>query len=480
MAEIFVRNGWKQWIAALFLASFSIFVINPNTAQAERVRYPAQLDGCLLGAVGLQWARPTCSGSVAAYYSINTTDTSASCDADIITANQPVTCTVSGTLLDGNPFSFTATQQMWPWYICSYGALPGSSVNGVDAFNCEYDLDNINSVKNLGNNASCDSVVGNPIHARTGNKSTIEFDYNSQSLTFIRHYNSQQNKLDRHIGIRWRHTYSSKLIFSQNDTLSMAFIERSNGRSLIFTLENDLWNSDEDISDQLLELPSGNWQFITTDDTIEHYDTNGNLIAIIDPDDRTQTLTYDANGRLIVVSDDVGRTLGFTYDSSSRIDTLTDPAGGIYWYSYDTVGNLISVTYPDGKVRTYHYNEPTYTSGANLPNALTGIADENGVRYATYTYDTSGRAIITEHASGADRHQLSYSTDGSNTVVTDPLGSQYTRQFQTILGVAKNIGQSQPAGSGCSAASSATTYDINGNATVVPILMATRPAMLLI
>jgi YD repeat-containing protein len=126
---------------------------------------------------------------------------------------------------------------------------------------------------------------------------------------------------------------------------------------------------------------------------------------------------------------------------------------------------LTSVTYPDGKIRTYHYNEQAYTSNTNLPNALTGITDENGVRFATYTYDTQGRAVVTEHAGGVKRYVLGYSTDGSNTIVTDPLGSQYTHYFQTILGVAKSTGQSQPAGSGCSAASSNMTYDANGNIT---------------
>lgn len=142
---------------------------------------------------------------------------------------------------------------------------------------------------------------------------------------------------------------------------------------------------------------------------------------------------------------------------------MTDPTNGVTQYTYDTAGNLTAVIYPDGKTRAYHYNEQAYTSNTNLPNALTGITDENGVRFATYTYDTQGRAVVTEHAGGVERYVLGYSTDGTNTIVTDPLNSQYTHHFQTILGVAKSTGQSQPAGSGCGAASSAITYDVNGN-----------------
>ena len=48
-------------------------------------------------------------------------------------------------------------------------------------------------------------------------------------------------------------------------------------------------------------------------------------------------------------------------------------------------------------------------------------------------------------------------------VVTDPLGTARTYNFQTILGVVKSTGTSQPGGSGCGPASSAITYDANGN-----------------
>ncbi len=230
---------------------------------------------------------------------------------------------------------------------------------------------------------------------------------------------------------------------------------------LFFSLVNGLWVGNNDISVHLTELPNGNWELVTTGGLSEIYDANGNLLSITDRDGRTRTLSYDTNGLLTSVTDDTDRALLLTHNSSDRIDTLTDPAGGVISYDYDVSGNLISVIYPDGKIRSYHYNEATYTSNKDFPHALTGISDESGVRYATYKYDTLGRAVSTEHAGGVNKHALSYSSTSSST--TDPLGSIYTRQFQTILGVAKSIGQSQPAGSGCSAASSAMTYDVNGN-----------------
>ncbi|MDR4515568.1 MAG: hypothetical protein MRJ23_12930 [Nitrosomonas sp.] len=251
------------------------------------------------------------------------------------------------------------------------------------------------------------------------------------------------------------------MTFDQNGTPTVVFAERKNGKMLFFSLVNGLWESNGDVSAQLVELSNGDWELVTGDDTIETYNPNGNLLTITSRDGRVNTLTYDASNRLITVTDDTGRELSFTYNSSDRIATLTDPANDVYTYDYDIAGSLISVTYSDGKTRQYHYNESVYTSNKDLPHALTGITDENGVRYATYKYQSNGRAISTEHAGGVNKHSLFFSW--TSTTTTDPLGSQYTRYFQTILGVAKSVGQSQPAGSGCSAASSATTYDVNGN-----------------
>jgi YD repeat-containing protein len=92
----------------------------------------------------------------------------------------------------------------------------------------------------------------------------------------------------------------------------------------------------------------------------------------------------------------------------------------------------------------------------------TGITDENGVRFATWNYDAQGRAISSEHATGIEKFNVAYNTDGSS-VVTDPLGTSRTYSFQSVLGVVKTAGQSQPGGAGCGAASNAITYDANGN-----------------
>jgi YD repeat-containing protein len=149
---------------------------------------------------------------------------------------------------------------------------------------------------------------------------------------------------------------------------------------------------------------------------------------------------------------------------------MIDPAGNAYLYAYDAENNLASVTYPDDTPadladnprRTYLYGEPEHTANVSRPHALTGLVDENHVRFATWNYNAQGRAIASEHAGGVDKTVLAYNADGT-TSVTDPLGSTRTFRFQLIHGVFKSVGVDQPGGSGCAASASAIGYDANGN-----------------
>ena len=63
--------------------------------------------------------------------------------------------------------------------------------------------------------------------------------------------------------------------------------------------------------------------------------------------------------------------------------------------------------------RTYLYENPAF------PAALTAIIDENGTRYTSWTYDSKGRALTSQHANGVDLTTVVYNdTDGSRTVAT--------------------------------------------------------------
>ncbi len=320
---------------------------------------------------------------------------------------------------------------------------------------------------NKGNNIN----FGNPINAGTGNKWQHETDLTGDAfgLTFDRYYNASITANTANLGAGWLHAYTRSS--TVQSTGAWVTIRRNDGKEYNFQQNAGVWITDADVPDRLDELKDSSnirigWRYTTADNAIETYNASGKLTSITDPSGLTQTLTYSDTSTpatiaattdlLISVTDSFGRQLAFSYDSNNRISTLTDPAGGVYRYGYDANNNLASVTYPDGASKTYHYENTSF------PNALTGITDENGNRFATYTYDAQGHATSTEHAGGVERASLVYNADGSSTV-TDALNTARTYHFQTILGVVKPTGQSQPGGSGCGASASALTYDANGN-----------------
>src|SRR5207342_3294633 len=93
--------------------------------------------------------------------------------------------------------------------------------------------------------------------------------------------------------------------------------------------------------------------------------------------------------------------------------------------------------------------------------ALTGIQDENGARYMSYTYDASGRAVDEQNGNGAGHYALSIS--GITTVLTDPLGTQHTYAFQNKLGVPRNTAITQPCATCSGTSTQSQTLDPNGN-----------------
>lgn len=336
---------------------------------------------------------------------------------------------------------------------------PGQEWNGIFYLGDFYY--GIPSPKNRGTPDAC---VGNPIHAGIGNKFQVEAIYSGAGVLpadFSLYYNNSTPIQNANLGANWRGRYDRTITLNTLGGISTATVYRPDGKVFLFSLNtNNNWLSDADISDTFIQTATG-WKYTTSGDEAETYDTTGKLLSITDRAGLMQALAYDTSGRLATVTDPFGRKLTFAYDASSRISAMTDPAGGVYGYAYDANNNLASVTYPDGKTRTYLYEN------AAFPRALTGIIDENGARYATWAYDAKGHAISSEHAGAAEKVTLAYNTDASgnplSTIVTDPLGTARTYNFQTVLGVVKSAGQSQPGGSGCGPASSAIAYDANGN-----------------
>ncbi|MGI9304468.1 MAG: DUF6531 domain-containing protein [Gammaproteobacteria bacterium] len=299
--------------------------------------------------------------------------------------------------------------------------------------------------RDAGNNAS------NPINAASGNKYQTESDYRSAGgeLRFERHYNSQLSA-DVGIGAGWSATYLQHLDI---DGASVD-LHQSTGRNELFTCAGiGTCTGDADTVTQVIR-EAGGYTINRADDSVEQYNASGQLRSITTRVGRQYTLSYNASAQLSQVTGPFGRTLELAYDANGRVDTLTTPDGD-YTYQYDARGNLSSVSYPDGTNRGYIYDYVPY------PNALTGITDENGDRFASWQYDGRGRATSSQHGSGADLVTLGYNADGTTTV-TDALGATRTYTFSTQHGVFKVASISGDQCTSCGGQSQATTYDANG------------------
>ena len=307
---------------------------------------------------------------------------------------------------------------------------------------------------NGGEGAPCDGDpnVGDPINASTGNKYLQEDDYlDNPSLTFRRFYNSTAAIASTAMGTQWRHSFDRTIEILGSPATEIVMF-RPDGSQETFTKANGVWTTTLANVDTLTE--TDNAQGVATSYTVflgatrhsETYGVGGHVLSITDETGQTTTLTYNTStGQLVTVTDPNNRQLGFTYDT--------------------TTGHLDSVEYPDSSTRTYVYNEPAFTSGANLPNALTGIIDENGVRYANTGYNTSGLATSSSFMSTPSTSvlttQLTYNSNGTTTMLY-PLGHSATMGFTQVNGLNRVGTIDQPCGPDCGQPWQTLTYDTNG------------------
>jgi YD repeat-containing protein len=369
---------------------------------------------------------------------------------------------------------------------CYSGA--GYGVTYVFASHVNYDLG-----KNAGD-CACDGgnghksgpapgtpLKGEPINIATGNKFEQDTDYVAPTswLTFRRFYNGLVAVDPTTLGTTWRHSFDRSLKFASSVSIRAY---RPDGRFEKFSKSNTgAWTPDADIADSLIQESDANGNatgytvFVAASQQFEQYSATGLLLSIKDEAGQVMTLTYSttstsvsiapAPNLLLTVTDPNGRVLQFTYDSSARLHTVTQPDSGVLTYGYDAAtGDLTSVQYPDGKIRQYAYNEASLTGGANLPGVLTGVIDEAGARYASTTYDSTGRATSASLAGGVDAMTVTYgtSTGTTPTTITTALGVSTSLGFQNILGALKVAGSSQACGASCNQPWQATAYDANG------------------
>ncbi|HYL37952.1 MAG TPA: DUF6531 domain-containing protein, partial [Bryobacteraceae bacterium] len=321
--------------------------------------------------------------------------------------------------------------------------------------------------KALGNSSNnpggCD--CGEPINIGSGNLFEQVLDYETvggNQLSFRRYYNSlpSSTTLASVLGTNWRSNYDRYLRINSTSSVTA---ERPDGQQINFNLNGNTWSTDTDVDLKLTN--SGNtWILTDRNDTVETYGAASTTTVLLHTiqarNGYTQGLEFNAGNQLISVSDSYGRRLTFTY-TNGLLETVSTPDGMTLTYGYAAAGSghlLTSITYPTSPATSQTY---VYENSA-LPAALTAIIDENGNRYTTWTYDSKGRALSSQHAGGADLTKVAYNdADGSRTV-TYPLGVQMVYKFTTLQNVPKITEIDRLATATTPAAKMTFSYDGNG------------------
>ncbi|RMV35740.1 YD repeat protein, partial [Pseudomonas syringae pv. papulans] len=298
--------------------------------------------------------------------------------------------------------------------------------------------------------ASCSnpsSGVGNPLNAANGNKYQEEIDFKSGGANPIiigRSYNS----LD---GI-WRHNFSTSLYFGSKTVVLVS----ADGRESIFLTDGLEYRSSTDSG--ILIAQADGWLYRSSANIEMYFTSKGCLSSVTALNGDKYTLTYlDQNAdRVIAIDNGVGVMVELIEDPLHQLKALSaGPKKVAYLYGSrrllkraTTMGSFVSV-------REYHYEDSRNNS------LLTGISDERGVRFATWSYDVQGRAVSSQHGDGAGLTQIAYGEDGASTI-TNELGKQTIYRYQKISGVKRIVAIEGEPTPDCPASNSTYTYNDRG------------------
>lgn len=282
--------------------------------------------------------------------------------------------------------------------------------------------------------ATCSAAqAGDPIAVATGNHFEQEVDYaGAAGLSFVRNYSSALPG--------WTHNWGLALVFDA----AAARVIRTDGRSYVF-LKNSVgtWVPEAGAGGRLVRLATAatgrqaQWHYFADSGHLEEYDAQGRFVRLLDRGNRAVFSAEFTDTKLTRISHRSGRSLQFGYDGSGRLASVTAPDGTVRRYGYDSSNRLVSIQYPDNTTKQYLYENSTY------PLALTGVIDQRGVRYATWTYDSQGRATSSENAGGVGRTTLAFNADGT-VAVTDALGTTRIQRYATVGAKKLFAGQNIP------------------------------------
>jgi len=338
-------------------------------------------------------------------------------------------------------------------YLGPPSSCPDNStlVNGGCVCNAGYAEDLVSNTCIPGRPEMCPvpsgGQAGQPIEPASQSKVRDETDWSGQGpapLIFSRHYQStwgmDASRAVGSMGKAWSHNHATSLKLSTVSTGSSVSITTGAGylRTFFNASGASQWTATNS-NDTLSQLSTGEWSYRrASDDAVLVFGKSGQHISTKARNGWVTSYGYNASGQLASISNGFGQAISLGYNASGQLVSVTAPGNEVTGYSYDSSGRLSRVTYPDTRTRSFLYEN------ASFPHALTGIVDETGARWGTFSYDAVGRAASTELAEATSRYQVGYaSTLAGATAVT-------TRTFNYSLNLGKLVvtGADKPSGLG--------------------------------
>ena len=279
-----------------------------------------------------------------------------------------------------------------------------------------------------GGSSGSNPTSGNPIVLSTGDKVEPETDFVSAGempLSLQRTYNHYWNYPGL-FGKYWVSSFDYTLVWQTvgTDIEALIFAQRPDGRRIKFVRVSttNRWNEDKaNPIAYIIKNADSTWSLFAEDDVTEQYGGDGRPLMVTNAHGIGWNFTY-ANNYLSQVTHTSGRSVQFTW-TSGQLTQVTAPGGSVFSYTYTAnafgsgLHRLASSTSPAATGNpavtiSYFYEDARY------PGGVTGKAF-NGVRYSTFAYDGSARAVDSEHVTGGiDR--FTYVYNGTPTSPPNP------------------------------------------------------------
>lgn len=332
-------------------------------------------------------------------------------------------------------------------------------------------------------------TIAHPVTLASGGKFQTETDLESTSsdaLKVTRTYRTRRNSgKGQSAGLEW--SLSFDRVFSTSGLSSGRYYEikgsLADGSDFDFFLNISTlkYFSEIDKSATLETFTPAQDDFlIMKDGRFERFQKKYNptgdfryaLVSSQDFSGAIQFFSYDPiTLRLSEITETQGRKVHLYWNDDGSLSAMSSAESTInYHYDYprttfpslNAPGRLRSVDYAD------QFGKPSgtkkYEYGDIQGNAflLTGVVDENGSLYSSYTYDSTGRATSSELANGVSRYTFTY-PDATTRIFTEPSGATKKAGYTYLNRVPLSNGVSQPGGAGYSPASSTIWRDFYGN-----------------